>query len=309
MASYITVDSGTTNTRVSLVIDGIKLDTLKFGVEPKENESRKDCLTRLLRTAISNILEKNKMQETQISRIIASGMITSEIGLIELEHVKAPCGVKELSENLYEITIEEISKIPFVFIRGVKYISDDNVDMMRGEETEIYGINPKANTLYVLPGSHSKLVLMDNENRISHFSTCLTGEMIGAIANNTILKGCIDLSKSATDQEFLQKGYLFAKENGINSALFKVRSLKKFSRTDDNQTLSFFMGVMLACEIDNIVKSLAQRVVIGGKNQLKDPTAFLLKQNSDKEILTVSEEEASNATVIGAIMIYENSLL
>jgi hypothetical protein len=65
----------------------------------------------------------------------------------------------------------------------------------------------------------------------------------------------------------------------------------------------------LACEIDNIVKSSAQRVVIGGKNQLKDPTAFLLKQNSDKEILTVSEEEASNATVIGAIMIYENSLL
>jgi len=163
--------------------------------------------------------------------------------------------------------------------------------------------------LYVLPGSHSKLVLMDNENRISHFSTCLTGEMIGAVANNTILKGCVDLSKSATDEDFLQKGYLFAKENGINSALFKVRSLKKFSRTDDNQTLSFFMGVMLACEIDNIVKSSAQRVVIGGKNQLKDPTAFLLKQNSRKEILTVSEEEASNATVIGAIMIYENSLL
>ena len=309
MACYITVDSGTTNTRVSLVADEKIIDAVKFGVEILENETRKEALTRLLKGAVSNILDKNGVSPENVSRIIASGMITSEIGLVELEHLTAPCGVKELSENLYETTFEEISKIPFVFIRGVKYISDDGVDMMRGEEAELYGLeeNPCENCLYVLPGSHSKLILTDEEKRISRFSTCLTGEMINAIANNTILKSVIDLKQSANDRGYLQKGYVFAKENGMNAALFKVRTLSRFSSCDATQLFSFFMGVMLADEIENIINSPCQRVVIGGKNQLKEPTSILLKQNSKKTVCALSEETTDNATVYGAIKIYEAS--
>lgn len=310
MATYITVDSGTTNTRISLIIDGAIADTLKFGVSVSGNETRKERLLKQLKNGISDILERNQKSTKDISRILASGMITSEIGLIELEHICAPCGINELAENVYETTIKEISEIPFVFIRGVKYLSGEHVDMMRGEETEIYGIsdNPNESTLYVLPGSHSKLIYVDNNNRIAEFSTELTGEMINAIANNTILSSIVDLNQSAEDTEYLQKGYLYAKEHGINAALFKVRSLNKFSNVNSVQTLSFFMGIILSCEIENIIKSPAEKVVIGGKNQLKEPTAILLKINSTKKIEKVSEEIAGNATVYGAVRIYESSL-
>jgi 2-dehydro-3-deoxygalactonokinase len=236
-------------------------------------------------------------------------MITSEIGLIELEHIKAPCGIRELAENIYETTMSEISDIPFVFIRGIKYVSGEHIDMMRGEETEIYGISehPNENSLYVLPGSHSKLIYMDRDSRISEFSTELTGEMIHAIANHTILSSAVDLNQSAGDPAYLQKGYLASKEYGMNAALFQVRSLKRHAHVSDVQAFSFFIGAVLAPEIDNIIHSPAERVVIGGKPQLKEPTAMLLKMNCAKQTETVPEQIAEHATVYGAVRIYEAS--
>ena len=60
------------------------------------------------------------------------------------------------------ITIKEISDIPFVFMRGVKTDDEDidGFDMMRGEETELMGIKKKkyGECIYVLPGSHSKII-------------------------------------------------------------------------------------------------------------------------------------------------------
>ena len=310
MATYITVDSGTTNTRVSLVVDGAIVDSLKFGVEASSVSERRQKLAELLKVGIQKILKNNNKTEKEIERVIASGMITSEIGLVALEHIKAPCGVAELSQNMYENVFEEITSIPFVFVRGVKYISAERVDMMRGEEAEIYGINekPESNSLYVLPGSHSKLIYIDEIGRISSFSTELTGELIGAVANNTILSNIIDLNQTATDSEYLQKGYTHCIKHGMNAALFSVRSLKLSTNCSDSEIFSYFMGVLLAPEIKNIVESSAVKVIIGGKNQLKDPTATLVRLNSTKTVETVPEEIADTATAYGCIRIYENSL-
>jgi 2-dehydro-3-deoxygalactonokinase len=206
--------------------------------------------------------------------------------------------------------MNEISNIPFVFIRGVKDISEDYVDMMRGEETEIYGISelPEKNSMYIMPGSHSKLIHIDGDNRISHFSTALTGEMISAIACNTILKSVIDLNQSAKDTAYLQKGYLFSKEHGISEALFKVRSLKMFLNCNDTEIFSFYIGAILAPEIDSIIKSSATTVFVGGKTELKVPIAELLRLNSTKNIEIISAEIADNATAYGCVRIYEKSL-
>lgn len=310
MAAYITVDSGTTNTRVSLMMDGVLVDTLKFKVKASEVKTRSEMLAEQLREGIAEMLARNNISSDAISRIIGCGMITSEIGLIKLDHILAPCGLAELSQNVYETTFKEIADIPFVFVRGVKDTAGEYPDMMRGEETEIYGTHqqPEKNSLYVLPGSHSKLIYIDDDGRIAQFCTALTGEMISAIAENTILKSVVDLNQMAEDEAYLQKGYRFAKEHGINEALFKVRSLKVILNCTDAQIFSFFMGAVLAPEIENILKSVADKVFIGGKKQLKEPTATLLKQNSTKQVATIPEEIADNATAYGCVRIYEKSL-
>lgn len=178
---------------------------------------------------------------------------------------------------------------------------------MRGEETELIGITdrPEPKCLYVLPGSHSKMIYTDDKGRICDFSTGLSGEMIEAIANNTILKGIVDLNQKECDKKYLQMGYMFAKENGINSALFKVRILKKIFSCNDNQVYSFFIGVVLSPEIESIKKTSAQKVVIGGKKQLKLSISLLLKSNCEKEIICVDDDIAKDAATYGMIKIYE----
>ena len=106
----------------------------------------------------------------------------------------------------------------------------------------------------------------------------------------------------------MQKGYLFAKEHGINEALFKVRSLKMFSKSNEEQIFSFYLGAILAPEINSVIKSSAKKIYVGDKAELKDPTVKLLEINSTKNIVSTSAEVADTATTYGCIRIYEKSL-
>ncbi len=302
MANYIAIDGGTTNTRINLVKDYKIADSLKFSVGAKNGSALKETVKK----GIEEILEKNKMKEEKIEKILACGMITSEFGLVNLPHITAPAGLKELSENMFETTLE-ISKIPFAFVRGVKTSGEslEEVDMMRGEETELMGFNVEKNALYVLPGSHSKLIYTDEEGRISTFSTELTGELISAVAKETILKDCISFQAEA-DKSYLLKGYAFAVKEGVNAAFFKTRILKNLFKCNENQTFGFFLGAALSSEIENIIKSSVQKVIIGGKKELKLPMAHILENNCKKEILCLGEDETRFATTFGMIKIYEN---
>ena len=265
MANYITIDSGTTNTRVSLVIDGRIADTRKFNVGAKKGMENGQLLRDALRGGIADILQANGMNEEQIECILASGMITSEFGLVNLPHIIAPVGAKELHGSLYRCSLPEISRLPFVFVRGIKTGGDalENVDMMRGEETELLGSFEGAGT-YILPGSHSKIIDVDEQGRVVRFKTMLTGEMIAALSQNTILKDAVQLQDFAVDEEFLLMGYEYARDHGLNEALFKVRILKNLFGKSPEQIYNFYMGVVLCDEIGQILEGEPVKIVIGG---------------------------------------------
>ncbi|MBQ7036771.1 MAG: 2-dehydro-3-deoxygalactonokinase [Clostridia bacterium] len=309
MPNYIAIDGGTTNTRVRLVCNYKICDTEKQNIGARQGSDDPAAYKNAIRDSIALILKRNDLREGDITAILASGMITSEGGLINLPHLAAPCGIRALSAGLYKTEIPEISSIPFTFIRGVKTGGVDfaDTDMMRGEETELMGLldGLLPDTLYVLPGSHSKLVETDGEGRISTFSTQLTGELLSAVARGTILQNSVDLTESETDTDYLKRGYLFAKEKGVNAAFFKVRVLDKLFGCTKKQAYSFFMGAVLSPEIENIINAAAENVIIGGKAVLKAPTATLLRAFSHKNVTEIGEVEAENATALGAVRIFE----
>ena len=312
MKHYITVDGGTTNTRVTLTEDENPLQTLRIPLGARAGITDPQALPTALRDAIQTLLKANALQESDIVRILASGMITSEFGLCSLPHVNAPVGMCELNASMHEILLPTISSIPFVFIRGVKLLGDtvEATDMMRGEETELMGLlstPPTQNTLYVLPGSHSKLIETDQSGRICRFSTMLTGEMIAALSEGTILKDAVDLAIEAQDEQCLCDGYRYTAVHGLNESLFKVRILKNLFAKSPTEVYSFFLGAVLADEIQAILRSSAPRVVIGGKAQIKRATKALLRAFSDKEIVSVSEADVDSSSTRGAIRIYEYS--
>ena len=309
MRRYLTLDGGTTNTRLRLVADGEILDTLKISKGARANMEAPGSLDLAVREGIATLLSRCAVTECDVERILASGMVTSEFGLCSLPHAVAPVGIRELHESMHEVILPHISTIPFVFVRGVRLSGEDlsHADMMRGEETELVGIGDGvANTLYVLPGSHSKLVLTDEKGRICDFSTMLTGEMIYALATSTILKDAIDLSLSSFDEERLTEGCRYAREKGLNEALFKVRILKNLFGASPEACYSFFLGAVLSDEISAICASGASRVVIGGRSQIRNATKILLTAcGCDKETVLLDEDTVERSTTLGMIRIYE----
>lgn len=308
MADYIAIDMGTSNTRINLVCDYTVTDSVKLGMGAGVGIDNKELLKSNVKEGILKLLKRNPGKTVKC--IIASGMITSEGGFVSLEHIKTPCGIKELKNGIYKTFLSDISPLPFVFIRGIKTDSDDfsTLDMMRGEEAEIVGLSEKIEPMcvYVMPGSHSKIVHTDEYGRIKTFSTELTGELMAAISGSTILKNSVSLNGEIS-MEYLEKGYLYSKEHGMNAALFKVRVLDKLMGCKSEDVLGFFKGVVLAPEIENIIKATENKVIICGKRVLREPMAYLVSKFSDKEIISVTDEVAENAPPTGAVRIYEYS--
>jgi 2-dehydro-3-deoxygalactonokinase len=234
-------------------------------------------------------------------------MITSEFGLLELPHIAAPAGLRELHDAMYEITLPDISPIPFVFIRGVVTGGSDyaDTDMMRGEETELMGLQHDGAGVYVLPGSHSKIVQTDEHGRITSFRTMLTGEMIAALSAHTILKDAVVLNAQPADRDFLLEGFRYAREHGLNDALFKVRILKNRMRRTPAEVTGFYLGAVLCDEICCILNQHPAQIILAGKKELREPMQTLLETHVPGIVVSVPDDIAGCASALGAVRIFE----
>lgn len=308
MANYICIDGGTTNTRINLVCNKQVIDSAKFNVGARSGIDNKSLLRTTIRDGITAILEKNNMKKEDIVRILASGMITCEFGLVELPHTVLPAGIDELHNVMHEVVLEDISDIPFVFMRGVKTAMEqlESSDMMRGEETELMGVF-RDEAVYILPGSHSKIIKTDADGKIVGFATMLTGEMFAALSQGTILKDAVMLSDFAIEKESLLRGYNYCLKNGINDALFKVRILKNIFKKEPSEIYNFFMGIILCDEVQYVLGQNPPKIVIGGKQQIKEALATILRELTSAQVVEIPENEVAASSSLGMIRIYEHA--
>ncbi len=309
MAVYITVDGGTTNTRLYLVHGGAVVDSLKLSNGIK---SGVDALKAALRIGISDILSKNSLAVCDVDCVIASGMITSEYGLCPLDHITMPASKRELHDSIFKASFDELPDIPWYFIRGVKSAGKnlEDFDMMRGEETELMGIikNSDDAALYILPGSHSKHIKVDNNGNITSIKTMLSGEFFAAIMEHTILKDAADFTHNTISSLYLKRGCEYASEHGVNEAMFKTRILKNMFGAEKNECYSFLMGAVLSSEVAAINKSEEKRVILCGQKQFRRALGVLLENYSDKDVTILTDEEVDSSTALGAVKVYEYKL-
>lgn len=307
MANYITIDGGTTNTRVNLVCDKAIVATKKLGVGSSSKDT--EALKSAIQMAVATLLSENRLLEADIECILASGMITSEYGLCSLPHISLPANAEKLHNAMHKTVIGDVSPIPFCFIRGVKKDGSDldGVDIMRGEETELMGIlKPDMGAcLYVLPGSHSKHISVDACGSMIDLRTMMTGELFAAVMQHTILRHAADLEHNRIDEASLLNGFAYAKKRGVNEALFKTRILSTVFGGTKEQCYSFLLGCVLCDEVDAILKAKEKTVVLGGQKQFRTALTLLLLQNSDKKIVTLTDAEVERSTSLGAIQIFE----
>lgn len=285
----VTIDTGTTNTR-SLLWDEngqvIGTEKASVGVRDTAKDGNNKRLSEAVKGCLEALLENNGIGYDDVESIVASGMITSNVGLVEIPHCVAPVGKKELADAIKPVLLENVCPLPIWFIPGVKN-SDGKItlenfeamDIMRGEEVECvslieeFGLGKKY--LLILPGSHIKFVSINEAGKIEGCLTTLSGELLSAIINETIIADAVGRSyvtDEIYDKDMILQGYHTAKKFGTSRSCFSARILNQFVIKDKKKVANYIYGVVIQNDIFAALNTSAitvdsnTTVIIGGNS-------------------------------------------
>lgn len=261
MSNLIIVDWGTSNFRAILLdeefntIDSILSNNgiLQF----KQNEFQSFLL---------DILNPWLTKYTNPT-ILMSGMIGSMNGWHETEYLLCDTRLDRLSDKLFKIPNinENIYIVP-----GVKTLKYDLIDLMRGEEVQIFGavkLLDKKDAVCILPGTHSKWALVQDES-IINFKTNMTGEVFNVLSSHTILEKSIK-SKELDEEVFIKGVNLSQEKGGLLNQIFQVRAQANIIGED--LVYSFLSGILIGHEIKEMQLEFdSKEVVIIGSSTLND---------------------------------------
>lgn len=320
-----TIDTGTSNTRVKIWNQGkvISRSFIGVGVRDTAITGNKTKLHQGVKDAIKTALEQKGMKASEVDLFLASGMITSNVGLYEVPHVWAPAGVEELAKCMISAQIDEVLDKPIWFVPGVKNLLKDidinnceEMDIMRGEEAETFGIMESMKiqgpAVVVLPGSHSKFVSLNKSGQITGCITTLAGELLSVITKNTILASALNSSfVESINEELIIAGADYSRNVGLNRTFFTIRILDQFTNYSVNDKANFLLGAVLETDLYAVKNSRAmkvnpeQTVIVGGSRTLKRAFEILVKRDDyfTGKVHVVDDELMEDMAGFGSIVI------
>jgi 2-dehydro-3-deoxygalactonokinase len=199
---------------------------------------------------------------------------------LETPYVSCPAGVEALAASLCPLEVDGLGTIWFV--PGVKQLKPQP-DIMRGEETQLAGVEYAGSRSVLLPGTHSKWVTL-NDGQITGFTTFLTGDLYKAVLQQTILRVTPEGSWSEdVFREGARDGFSrMQKGQGLLSGLFQVRAKGILGLSVEDSARSYLSGMLIGCEIaesaaSGFTTTSTSIIVIGGE-QLADLYLLALKE-------------------------------
>lgn len=307
MKVRMTVDAGTSNSRIrAWDLDNKLIIELKtsYGVKIGKERFKKE-----LENSVLEILEKNNFE---CKKIIASGMITSPLGLLEIPHLNTPISIEDLRENLKEIDFLNMKMFLIPGIKTKKYFLKkyelNQSDIIRGEESELIGVlkllPETKNSIVILPGSHNKFIEVDLKGNILDFSSTLSGEILDTLIKNTILNKSISDFSKTVDEKFLKIGFESCRDSGFTEATFITRTIDLFNELTDEEKFSYLLGCILCEDLISLNKNFLNRknkVIIAGKGNIAEGLEILLK--TYYENCKIIKLESTLLSPIGALEI------
>ena len=182
--------------------------------------------------------------------VILSGMIGSRQGWVEAPYARCPAGADDIVAALTKVdhTGLLISLVP-----GLSTENDGMPDVMRGEETQIFGalaLSGRADGLFLLPGTHSKWAEV-REGRIVSFRTFMTGEVFGALKDHTIL-GRPMRAGPPDNMAFargVKEGTNLDSAGALLNRMFATRTYSLFGRLSDTALSDYLSGLLIGAEV------------------------------------------------------------
>ena len=323
--SVVTVDCGTTNTRVRVWRNNTVVAQAcePVGVRDTARTGSHATLAAGVRHALTQAMAQAGNDLTGDCLIVASGMITSDAGLCPLPHLCAPVSLADLAQATVVQDMPYITPHPVWFIPGVKNaladISADNIgmmDVMRGEEVETFGLlalhSISGPAVIILPGSHTKFVRIDCEQRITACATSMTAELLDLLTRQSLLAASLESRFTRSpDTGYLLKGAQASRESGFARACFSVRLLDLFTDATHDQKAGWLLGATLSTDIQTLKNSPAlamtpdTRLVICGKPPLAQALATLIDADPFFTVapLLIAEDAQTPLSGVGAMAV------
>lgn len=179
--------------------------------------------------------------------LLASGMVGSRQGWAEAAYLELPATAADAAARLLPVGLAQGGRlhiVPGLCRRG------GGGDVMRGEETQLWGAALPAGACCVLPGTHSKWAWIGEGGAIGHFATCITGELYALLMQHSILGRLLPATPPRRPQAFEQGvRQALADPARLVQCLFGVRAgvlLDELAADDGADRLS---GLLIGAEL------------------------------------------------------------
>jgi 2-dehydro-3-deoxygalactonokinase len=207
--------------------------------------------------AFEDALERHIGDWDKSLPVLAAGMITSRQGWIELPYVDCPARVDDLAKAVLKHQTKSGRAIHFS--TGLHYASDTlGHDVMRSEETQVFGALEQGSTHFITPGTHSKWIDVEGD-RIVRFATYVTGETYALLRNQSILGRL--MTSDEPDEPAFARGVVraLADPAGLLHSLFSVRSLGLYNDIAGEGLSSYLSGLVIGSEVAHALQSRSKR--------------------------------------------------
>jgi 2-dehydro-3-deoxygalactonokinase len=190
--------------------------------------------------------------------ILMCGMIGSRQGWLEMPYCPCPARAVDLGRAVGTIRTDRgliriLGGVSTTDERGVRdsRSGTQHYDVMRGEETQIFGVEPASGSLLVVtPGTHSKWAIVEDA-AIRNFRTYMTGELYAILRERSILGRLMDHQQRESIDEscFMDGVYTAFDDQDLLHTLFNVRTQALFKKKPPEMLPSYLSGILIGSEV------------------------------------------------------------
>ena len=206
------------------------------------------------------------LRDEPATPLLLSGMVGSRQGWREAAYAECPVGPGDLADKLCPVELGD-GRIAHI-VPGLSCRNADGIpDVMRGEETQIFGLDLTGDAGICLPGTHSKHVQLQ-AGRITDFATAMTGEVFALLKNHGLIAAMLEPETGADlDTAAFEAGLaLSGRPGGLLHHIFSVRTRRLFNELSGTAATHYLSGILIGHELR--VTAWAGRVVIVGTGVL-----------------------------------------
>lgn len=234
--SFIAIDWGSTNLRAWRYEQGVCVDSL----------NSEAGVTRLGGRMPQQVFSELMARWEAPLPVVMAGMIGSNAGWLQAPYLPCPIRLGEVGRRL--TAVEQALPYRAWIVPGICIERADNCNVMRGEETQLIGAYAEQPaTVYVMPGTHSKWVRMENDELVD-FRTVMTGELHHLLLNHSLIG--VGLGERRSDAQAFANGLeTGANEDHIIARLFETRAAHLLGGLEKSAVSDWLSGVLIGNEV------------------------------------------------------------